>query len=146
MTLTFWYALKDSLGTDHSLTSSVSRTEYYPLAWTLSFNVPDVEGQDGWGVLDVAWSRAAVHVAVWYQDIALVCGDSVALHPQVEAPIDKVYKIWSNRLNYSEWFDLIGQVNPACPVQVGPSQALHSETSAGCSMLAHCQPADTLHP
>lgn len=29
---------------------------------------------------------------------------------QVDAPIDKVYKIWSNRLNYNEWFDLIGQV------------------------------------
>ena len=36
---------------------------------------------------------------------------------QVEAPVDKVYQIWANRLNYSEWFDLIGQVRlpPALP-------------------------------
>ena len=32
---------------------------------------------------------------------------------QVDAPIEKVYQIWSNRLNYSEWFDHISQVMPS---------------------------------
>ncbi|CAL8469745.1 g9287 [Coccomyxa elongata] len=29
---------------------------------------------------------------------------------QVDAPVSKVYRIWANRLNYNEWFDLIGQM------------------------------------
>lgn len=29
---------------------------------------------------------------------------------QVDAPIDKVYKIWEDPLSWNEWFDLIGQV------------------------------------
>ena len=32
---------------------------------------------------------------------------------QVDAPIEKVYQVWSNRLNYSEWFDHISQVVPS---------------------------------
>ena len=43
------------------------------------------------------------------------------LWPQVEAPLDKVYKIWSNRLNYNEWFDLIGQVCFFLPSKVIPA-------------------------
>ena len=30
---------------------------------------------------------------------------------QVDAPLAKVYRIWANRINYNEWFDLIGQVS-----------------------------------
>ncbi len=52
-------------------------------------------------------------MAVW--DVIMMINFE-PLHPQVEAPIDKVYKIWSNRLNYSEWFDLMGQVIPAIPI------------------------------
>ena len=29
---------------------------------------------------------------------------------QVDASVSKVYRIWANRINYNEWFDLIGQV------------------------------------
>ncbi|EIE18215.1 hypothetical protein COCSUDRAFT_60416 [Coccomyxa subellipsoidea C-169] len=29
---------------------------------------------------------------------------------QVDAPVSKVYRVWANRINYNEWFDLIGQV------------------------------------
>lgn len=29
---------------------------------------------------------------------------------QVDAPLSKVWRVWSNRMNYNEWFDLIGQV------------------------------------
>ena len=50
------------------------------------------------------------------------------LWPQVEAPLDKVYKIWSNRLNYNEWFDLIGQVCFFLPSKVILAQE-------GCSHL-----------
>ena len=34
-------------------------------------------------------------------------------HGQVDAPLAKVYRIWANRINYNEWFDLIGQVRAA---------------------------------
>ena len=57
-------------------------------------------------------------MAVW--DVIMMINFE-PLHPQVEAPIDKVYKIWSNRLNYSEWFDLMGQVIPAIPICLNPS-------------------------
>ena len=43
---------------------------------------------------------------------------------QVDAPIEKVYQIWSNRLNYSEWFDHISQVVPS-PTTFPHCIALH---------------------
>ena len=29
----------------------------------------------------------------------------------VEAPVSKCFKIWENRMNWLEWFDLLGQVS-----------------------------------
>lgn len=35
---------------------------------------------------------------------------------QVDASVSKVYRIWANRINYNEWFDLIGQVRTLGPL------------------------------
>ena len=63
---------------------------------------------------------------------------STALLLQVEAPIEKVYNIWANRLNYAEWFDLVGQVStgacPALTLYQTPCRSPHS-SHAGCSCL-----------
>ena len=29
---------------------------------------------------------------------------------QVDAPVSKVFEIWEDRMNWNDWFDLIGQV------------------------------------
>jgi len=65
----------------------------------------------------------------------LVTEVSLGLGRQVHAPLDQVFAAWRERVNYPEWFSLIGQVHPryrALPlynVACIPEQCKHSRSS-----------------
>ena len=55
-------------------------------------------------------------VACWPE---LVTELFLGLGRQVHAPLDQVFAAWRERLNYPEWFSLIGQVHPRIPSSPG---------------------------
>ncbi|KAK9806711.1 hypothetical protein WJX72_000223 [[Myrmecia] bisecta] len=74
-------------------------------------SVPGEDDPDGlpWNQVGVQGGRTPGYTPFE----AIVFGEEEVSHElvvHVDAPVSNVFQIWENRLNYCEWFDLIGQV------------------------------------